>query len=85
MTMSIPFFLACAWFVLAAVLAAIPSNDNHWRRAYFLMAIGVPILIWLGYVHGPWLALLFFCAACSFLRWPVIYLYRWIKRQVIRS
>ena len=72
---------ASLWFVLAAVLASIPSNDQHWRRAYFLMAIGVPIIAWVAYQNGPWIAAVIFIAGCSFLRWPVFYLWRWIKRQ----
>lgn len=73
---------ALSWFVVATILAAIPSNDHHWRRAYFLMAVGFPILIWVGYQNGPWVALVFFLAGCSFLRWPVIYLWRWVRSRV---
>lgn len=78
------FIAACGWFVLAAVLASIPSSDNLWRRAYFLIALGVPILGWLTYQNGPWVALIVLAAAASFLRWPLIYLGRWIKRRFAR-
>ena len=82
MTYSIPFVLACIWLVVANVLAMIPSKDSHWRRAYILMSVGIPLLIWLFIVNGPWIALIFLAAGMSVLRWPVIYLTRWVKRQL---
>jgi len=84
-TISIPFILACVWLVAANVLAMIPSNDNHWRRAYILMGVGFPLLIWLLVVNGPLLALVFLAAGMSVLRWPVIYLTRWVKKQLGRG
>ncbi len=79
--------LACAalWLIVANVLAMIPSNDNHWRRAYFLIAVGVPLLGWVTYQNGPWIALVVLAAGMSVLRWPVIYLSRWIKQQFARN
>ena len=84
MTVTPAFILACIWFVLAAVLASLPSSDNLWRRAYFLIAIGVPILGWLTYQNGPLVALIVLAAAASFLRWPLIYLGRWIRQRFPR-
>jgi len=72
--------LACAWLVVANVLALIPSKDNHWTRAYGLIAIGIPLLIYVARSNGIWVALLFLLAACSVLRWPVIYLTRWMRK-----
>ena len=80
--MTLSLWAACLWVVLAAILAAIPSNDHHWRRAYFLIAIGVPLLGWVTYENGPWIGLATLIAGASFLRWPVIYLWRWVRRQV---
>ena len=40
------------WVVLAFAMSAFPSNDNHWRRAYALIAIGVPLLVWITVQHG---------------------------------
>lgn len=77
--MSLSLSVACLWVVLAAVLAAIPSNDQHWRRACFLIAIGIPILGWVTFENGPWVGLLALAAGASFLRWPVIYLWRWMR------
>ena len=79
--------LACAalWLIVANVLAMIPSKDNHWRRAYVLIAVGVPLLGWVTYQNGPWIGLLVLAAGMSVLRWPVIYLSRWIKQQFARD
>ena len=76
--------LACLWLVAANVLAMIPSKDNHWTRAYALIAVGVPILGWVTVQNGPLVALVFLAAGASVLRWPVIYLTRWIRRHMAR-
>ncbi|MDZ7709857.1 MAG: DUF2484 family protein [Roseovarius sp.] len=73
--------LACLWAVAANVLAMLPSRDNHWRRAYALMALGVPVLGLVTWQHGPWLGLIVLAAGMSVLRWPVIYLARWMRRH----
>ena len=78
--MSLPLVLACLWVLAAAVLAMIPSSDNLWRRAYVLIALGLPLLAWVFWVEGPWIGLLVLAAGLSFLRWPVIYLLRWLRR-----
>nr|WP_281493195.1 DUF2484 family protein [Yoonia sp. F2084L] len=72
------------WVVLAFVMAAFPSNDNHWRRAYVLIAVGVPLLIWIFWQHGVWFGLLGLIAGCSVLRWPVYFVWRWIKQRITR-
>lgn len=74
--------LVCLWVVVANVLAMRPSRDNHWRLAYFLIAIGVPILGFVTYQMGPWWGLACLIGAASILRWPVIYLLRWVRRLV---
>jgi hypothetical protein len=75
---------ACCWIILAAILAALPSNDNHWRRAYFLMALGVPLVVWVFWENGVWAGLLVLAAAGSVFRWPLRYLFAWVLRQVTR-
>ncbi|THH39056.1 DUF2484 family protein [Aliishimia ponticola] len=77
--MSLPLILACLWAVVANVIAMFPSRDNHWRNAYILIAIGIPILVAIGYRHGVLLALLVMVAGMSILRWPMIYLMRWLR------
>lgn len=78
--MSWSIILAAFWAVCANVLAMLPSKDNHWRRAYFLIALGVPILGYVTYENGPWVGLLVLLAGMSLLRWPVIYAARWLGR-----
>ncbi|WP_299849632.1 DUF2484 family protein [uncultured Roseovarius sp.] len=77
--MSWSLILACLWAVSANVLAMVPSGDNHWRRAYALIAVGVPLLGYVTYENGPWMGFLVLAAGMSVLRWPMIYLGRWIK------
>lgn len=80
--MSLSLMLTCLWALSANVLAMIPSNDNHWRRAYALIAVGIPILGLVTWQHGPWVGLLVLAAGMSMLRWPVIYLSRWVRRKI---
>ncbi|WP_420005779.1 DUF2484 family protein [Arenibacterium sp. LLYu02] len=77
--MTLSLTLACLWVVLANLLALIPSKDNHWRRAYGLIALGIPLLGYVTYENGPWWGLALLAAGMSILRWPVIYLFRWLK------
>ena len=70
---------AAVWLVAANVMAMIPSHDNLWQRAYFLIAVGVPLLGWVTYQNGPLIGLLTLAAGMSVLRWPVVYLTRWVK------
>ena len=79
--MTLSLLLACLWAFVANVLAMLPSRDNLWRRAYALIAVGVPILGFVTWQNGPWVGLLVLAAGMSVLRWPVIYLGRWLRRQ----
>jgi hypothetical protein len=74
--------LSFVWLILANVLAMIPSIDDHWRRAYFLIAVGLPLWVRLLIQNGPFVAIVVLGAAASVLRWPVRYLLRWVRRQV---
>lgn len=76
--------LASIWAVVANVLAMTPSKDLHWRNAYILIAIGIPIVGLVTWQHGPWVGLLVLAGGMSVLRWPVIYLTRWLRSQVSR-
>lgn len=82
--MSPSLIAAFGWIILANVLGLLPSRDNHWRRAYGLIALGVPLLIWVALDTGWLAALLVLVAGMSILRWPVIYLFRWFRRQIGR-
>ena len=78
--MSLSLALALVWLVLANVAAMIPSRDNHWARAYALIGIGVPLVGWVTWDNGPVVGLLVLAAGASVLRWPLIYLGRWLRR-----
>lgn len=73
--------LACLWALTAQVIALTPSRDHHWRVAYVLIAVGIPLLGYVIYENGPWVGLLVLLGAMSILRWPVIYLTRWLKKR----
>lgn len=77
--MTLSLILACIWAITANVLAMTPSRDNHWRRAYVLIAVGIPLLGYVTYENGPWYGLAVLLAGMSVLRWPLIYLGRWLK------
>jgi Protein of unknown function (DUF2484) len=78
----IPLLLAFVWLIGANVLAMFPSRDNHWKAAYLLIAIGIPILGWVTYENGPVVGLLVLAAGASVLRWPVVFLWRWVRGLV---
>ncbi|WP_413877259.1 DUF2484 family protein [Albidovulum sp.] len=71
---------ACLWAVAATVVAMLPTRDRHWRAAYVLITAGIPILGWVTYQNGPWAGLIVLAAGASILRWPLVYLWRWLRR-----
>lgn len=77
--MSGPFLMACLWCVCANVIAMFPSKHHHWPAAYVLIAFGIPILGWVFWAEGVVFGLIFLAAAMSILRWPVRYLFRWLR------
>ena len=77
--MTAPLIAIALWVVLAFVMAAVPSTDNHWRRAYVLIAIGLPLLGWVTWQAGPWVGALALCVGGLVLRWPLFYLWRWMR------
>lgn len=83
--MMLSMVFALLWLVIANLLGTFPSKDNHWRRAYILVAIGVPLLGWVTIENGPWIALMFLAAGMSVLRWPVLYLSRWVRSLFVKG
>ena len=77
--MSISLVLACVWALVANVLAMTPSKDYHWRNAYILIGIGIPLLGFVTFKNGPSIGLVVLIAAMSMLLWPFVYLSRRIK------
>ncbi|MEY4984395.1 MAG: hypothetical protein RIR62_2661 [Pseudomonadota bacterium] len=79
--MSLSLAAAFLWLVLANVIAMFPSRDHHWRAAYVLIAVGIPILGWVTYEAGPIWGLLLLAGGASVLRWPLVHFWRWSKRK----
>lgn len=83
--MSEPLIAAFVWLIAANVIAMFPSRDQHWRNAYILIAIGIPLLGWVTLVEGPVWGLLILAGGASVLRWPLIHLWRWLRRDKPRT
>ncbi len=82
--MSYSIIAALIWMVVANIRAMFPSRDNHWRFAYVMMSIGAPIVIWVYFENGPFVAAILLFGAMWVMRWPVIYLARWMRRVIGR-
>ena len=65
--------LACIWVLVAQLIAFLPSRDKHWRAAYGLMIVGLPLLVFVYVENGILLAIVMLFAGASILRWPVYY------------
>ena len=75
---------AMIWLTVVNVIGLLPSRDHHWRAAYVMIAVGVPLLVWLIWQSGVWWGLAFVLAAASVLRWPLVYAWRWVKAAINR-
>lgn len=73
--------LACLWGLGANLLAMMPSRDQHWRAAFALIVVGIPLLGYVTWQTGPFIGFLCLIAATSMLRWPLVYLWRWLRRD----
>jgi len=82
--MTLSLTLAALWALIANILAMTPSKDHHWRNAYVLITIGIPVLGFVTWQHGPIMGMIVLAAGMSVLRWPVIYVGRWIKSKASR-
>lgn len=83
--MSYSVIAALIWMVIVNVRGMFPSKDNHWKFAYAFIALGLPIVVWIYFENGWQLALVFLLAGMWVMRWPVIYLTRWIKKVIGRA
>ena len=77
--MSYPLISALLWLIGANIIAMLPSRDHHWRAAYLLIAVGIPLLGWVTYVEGPIWGMVLLAGGASVLRWPLIHLWRRIR------
>ncbi|MEM6385107.1 MAG: DUF2484 family protein [Pseudomonadota bacterium] len=78
--MGLSLFPVFGWFVAANVIGMFPSMYKHWPQTYVLVAVGVPILLWLFWADGLLLGLLVSAGARSILRWPLRFALRWVGR-----
>ncbi|ATI42659.1 hypothetical protein CBW24_12030 [Pacificitalea manganoxidans] len=76
--MSLSLILVCLWVLSATGAAMMPSRRSHWPAAYVLIATGIPLLGFVTYENGPVVGLICLAAGASILRWPLLYLARWI-------
>ncbi|MBM3615964.1 MAG: DUF2484 family protein [Alphaproteobacteria bacterium] len=83
MSATLALIAALVWLILANVVGMLPSKDQHWSNAYKLIAVDLPILVWLGLTNGALHAPVFLVAAGSVLRRPLVYLWRWIQRRLV--
>ena len=63
--MMLPLGLCALWLIAANVIAMFPSKDYHWRAAYGLIAIGVPLLGWVTWEMGPIVGMVILAAGAS--------------------
>ncbi|MEZ5796437.1 MAG: DUF2484 family protein [Paracoccaceae bacterium] len=77
--MTLALALCCIWLIGANLIAMLPSRDYHWRAAYALVAIGIPLLGWVTWEAGALWGMAFLAAGASLLRWPLIYLWRRVR------
>lgn len=82
MSATLALIAALLWLIAANLIGMFPSKDHHWSNAYKLIAVGLPILLWLALSNGLLWAAAFLIAAGSVLRWPLVYLWRWVKARL---
>jgi hypothetical protein len=80
--LTLPLSLCLVWLIAANLIGMLPSRDLHWRAAYVMIAIGLPLWLWLVWEGGVIVGLVILLAAGSVLRWPVVYLARWLRRKL---
>jgi hypothetical protein len=78
----LPLALCLGWLIVANVIAMFPSRDYHWRAAYGLIALGVPLLGWVTWEGGPIVGMVVLAAGASVLRWPLVYFWRWLWQRM---
>jgi len=82
---TLPLTLCLLWLVTANLIGMLPSRDYHWRAAYAMMAVGLPLLVWVTWAGGLLVGALVLAAATSILRWPLIFAWRWVRRRLGRG
>jgi hypothetical protein len=78
---TISLILACVWALIATAIAMLPRRF-HWPGAVGLIATGIPLIGYVTWQNGPFFGLLLLAAGASVLRWPLLFLGRWVKRMI---
>ncbi len=71
---------AAAWVGIGTVVALLPARYIP-PGAFMLMLLLVPLMPYLWIAGNPFLAVLFLAAVGSLLRWPIVYLGRYIRSK----
>ncbi len=77
--MSPALIAALIWLIAGNLIAMFPSRSGHWPAAYGLIAIGLPLIAWVFWQDGLLIGAVILIAGASVLRWPLRYLWRWVK------
>ncbi len=73
--MSLPLVIGCIWVLAATIVAMLPMKYQYVPGVALL--VGAPaLIIWIGYAHGWFFAVLGLFAFASMFRNPLIYFYR---------
>ena len=82
--MMLSIMLFCFWIIAANLVAMLPSRDQHWTAAYVLIGLGIPLLGYLTLQNGPIIGFIGLIGGMSVLRWPMIFLGRWVAKKLSR-
>lgn len=72
----------CLWVVVAWVAMVTLTSKQSWPAAYVLIAVGLPLVIWLGWSMGWAWAALGVLTMGAVLRWPVRYAWAWVRGRL---
>ncbi len=82
MSAALAFAAGFLWLIAANLIGMLPSKDYHWSNAYKLIAVGLPILLWILWANGAIWGAVFLGAGASVLRWPLVYFWRWLRQFI---
>ncbi|MCV2881332.1 DUF2484 family protein [Actibacterium sp. XHP0104] len=79
--MTLSLTLACLWVVTAAVVAMLPMRYQY-APGIALLVAAVPLLVFLGREHNPWIVLAVLAAIISMFRRPLRVLVRHLRARL---
>ncbi len=72
---------AAAWIGMGTVIALSPKQFIP-PGAFLLMLLLIPLVPYLWIAGNPFLCVMFLGGVASFLRWPIVYLGRFIRAKM---